>query len=96
MHVKEKAPIGGNRIGAKKQESFGKHPVPIVTHVAHGRKRIGRHECRPYKVRLKWTPVNVALLLLLGAVICWLIVRGVCADPLEFELTSMADSVLRV
>ena len=91
MLTKEKAPMRCSAIGAHAKDSFGKHPVPIVTHYPHRRKHVRR---KHYK--LVWTPVNVALLLLLGAVICWLIVRGVCADPLEFELTSMADSVLRV
>ena len=63
-----------------------KHPVPILTHYPRRRKR----------VRLVWTPVNVALLILLIAAAAFVVVKAVTVDPLQPELISMADSVFNI
>ena len=93
MIANEKAPTCWRRVGAQKQ-NVGKHPVPIVTHAAHGRKYVRGNR----KIKLVWTPVNIALLLLLAAAAMYLTVKLVCADPLYKSdlMISMANSVFRV
>lgn len=58
MMKKEKAPRRWH--GAKGKTDVGKHLVPIVTHVAHRRKR--------YRIRLRLRPIHG--LILLGAMLC--------------------------
>ena len=67
----------------------GKHPVPILTHYPRRRKR---------RVRLIWTPLNVALLILLIATLIFFVIRAMTADPLAQSdlMVSMANSVYRI
>lgn len=66
----------------------GKHPVPILTHYPRRRKR----------VRLIWTPLNAALLILLIAALIFSVIRAMTADPLAQSdlMFSMANSVYRI
>jgi len=66
----------------------GKHPVPILTHYPRRRKR----------VRLIWTPLNAALLILLIAALIFFVIRAMTADPLAQSdlMISMANSVYRI
>lgn len=68
-------------------------PVPFLTHYnpRHSKRRLRRR-----RLRLVWTPVNVALLILLAAVLFIVIVKAVTADPLAPELISLGNSVFRV
>lgn len=88
MITKEKVPMRCSAIetGVEKQMTRENHPVPILTHYPRRRKR----------VRLVWTPVNVSLLILLAAILFIVIVKAIVADPLEYELISMANSVFTV
>lgn len=90
MHAKEKAPILLAQIGTRKQESLGKHPVPIVTHYPKHRKHARRY-------KLVWTPVNAALFVLLIAAMVFMLVKAIAVDPLQQQdLITMSYSVLRV
>ena len=88
MITKEKASMRCSAIETMvENEMTGEnHLVPILTHYPRRRKR----------VRLVWTPVNVSLLILLAAILFTFIVKAIVADPLEFELISMANSVFTV
>ncbi len=46
MHAKENAPSCWRSVGARKQDNFGKHPVPIVTRGVKRRKRKSRIRLR--------------------------------------------------
>ena len=89
MITKEKAPIYCHRIGANDEVTAENHLVPILTHYPRRRKRVRR-------IKLVWTPLNVALLILLAAIVAHFIVKAVCVDPLQFELISMADSAFNI
>ena len=88
MMATKNAPRCGNSYGAFKQDNRENHPVPIVTHPKPLFKR--------NRIKLVWTPLNIALLILLAAVAIYFTVQAVIVDPLAFELTSMADSVFNV
>lgn len=90
MLTNEKAPNCWRSVGAQKQESLGKHPVPILSHYPKHRKRVRRY-------KLIWTPLNAALFVLLIAAMTFMLVRTIAADPLtQRDLITMANSVLRV
>lgn len=93
MLTKEKAPILLAQIGTRKQESLGKHPVPIVAHYP----KHSKHAARKKRYKLVWTPVNAALFVLLIAAMVFMLVRAIAVDPLQQQdLITMSYSVLRV
>lgn len=73
---------------ATSYEKAGKHPVPILTHYPRRRKR----------VRLIWTPLNAALLILLIAAMIFFVIRAMTEDPMAQSdlMVSMANSVYRI
>lgn len=91
MIANEKAPTCWRTNGARKQESLGKHPVPILSHYPKTRKRVRR---RRYK--LVWTPLNAALFVLLIAAMVFMLVRTIATEPLSRDLITMSYSVFRV
>lgn len=80
MCANKKAPICGNRIGAK-QDNLTNHPVPIIT-------RSPRHYKR--RVRFRLTPANVLLVLAILAALA-LLVWG--AHEATDMILSYADDV---
>lgn len=74
--------------GIPASQEAGTHPVPILSHYPRRRKR----------VRLIWTPLNAALLILLIAALIFFVIRAVTADPLAQSdlMVSMANSVYRI
>ena len=88
MLTNEKAPTCWRTNGARKQDNFGKYPVPIVTHPRPLRKRV--------RIKMIWTPLNVALLVLLVAAGVYFAAKALAVDPLQQrDLISMASSVMR-
>lgn len=93
MLTKEKTPSCCSRLGTRKQESFGKHPVPILAHYP----KHSKHAARKKRYKLVWTPVNAALFVLLIAAMVFVLVRAIAVDPLQQQdLITMSYSVLRV
>lgn len=90
MMTNEKAPFCGSRNGAGKRDGVGKHPVPIVSHP--------RPLCKRTRVKLVWTPLNFALLVLMFALIVYLTVKALTKSPLDRTdlLVSMSNSVFRI
>ena len=94
QHAKKKAECAGTHSASRtirdatSYGKAGKHPVPILTHYPRRRKR----------VRLIWTPLNVALLILLIAALIFFVIRAMVTDPLAQSdlMVSMANSVYRI
>ena len=81
----KKAPICGNRIGAK-QDNPTNHPVPIITRSPRRHKR---------RVRFRLTPANVALLFILIAALALAVVGVLNADAVR-DLISLSDELTGV